>query len=436
MIGQALLLLLVALPLLAAAVAHIQLRRGSERARQPSLVFALLLALACTLAVIDVELPLAAGRSLVLTPPAQLGIQLIALMALGLVLALEAEPPEIVADWLPVLWVGVFGLTLALLLSELPLALLALLGAALLWVFGLSGRERTAAPDALMRYGALLALLMPLLLLSFRIATERTSTTPELERLVLAFAVPGFGLLLGVMPLHAWALTLASGAPRMMLFAAVGLVQTAGVSLLLQTVTKSPWLTEGAHVPLMVGGAVSALAGGWLALSSRLDDQDDFLIYALVANSGFLLAGLGARSEAAAAGVALLLLGRVLALVVLALVPQVSGLQRRIAVTAALLTLAGTPGLAGFPGLWLVLRRLLETTAWPVPIALLLGSLLLFATAVRRWSVDDEAGPPVETIGGRRAVVLLVVLLALLGVLPQLFAPAFTGATRGMFFLP
>ena len=33
------------------------------------------------------------------------------------------------------------------------------------------------------------------------------------------------------------------------------------MSLLLQTVTKSPWLTEGAHVPLMVGGAVSALAG-------------------------------------------------------------------------------------------------------------------------------------------------------------------------------
>jgi formate hydrogenlyase subunit 3/multisubunit Na+/H+ antiporter MnhD subunit len=432
--GQGLLLLVVALPLSAAVASLVLVHRRPELALRVSLAAALMMALAATFAVVDVRLQLVAGRALVLTAPAQLGVQLVALMVLGLVLSLRSEPADVVGDWLPVLWFSAFGLALALLLSELALALLVLLSAALLLALGLSSRERTVSREAVMRYAALLVLAMPLLMLSIHAASQRTSATPELERLVLAFAVPGFGLLLGVIPLHAWALTLASGTPRIMLFAAVGLVQTAGFTLLLRTVAKSPWMLEGAQVPLLIGGAVSALVGGWLALSARIDDPDDFLVYALVANAGFLLAGLGSHSKAAAAGVTLLLLSRVLALVVLTLAPQVSRGLGRLAYAVGLLTLAATPGLAGFPGLWLILRRLLETTTIVVPLALLLGCLMLFGAAVRRWPVVERAEPTVEVPGSRRAVSMLIVLLVLLGVFPYLVAPAFTGAVDGVFF--
>jgi hypothetical protein len=147
-IGQALLLMVVALPLVAAVLSQALVRRRPHQAVVVSLVVALLFALSATFALVDRPLFFIAFRSVVLTPAAQLGTQLIALMALGLVLALEAEPPDIIADWLPVLWISVFGLTLALLLSELPLALLMLLGAALVWALGLSGTERTASRDA------------------------------------------------------------------------------------------------------------------------------------------------------------------------------------------------------------------------------------------------------------------------------------------------
>jgi len=433
-IGQALLLMVAALPLGAAVVSQVAAARRPGWASRASPLVALLLALAATFAAVDTPLLLVARRALVLTPAGQLGVQLLALMTLGLVLALESEPPQVSADWLPVIWASVGGLTLALLLSELPLALLMLLGAALVLALGLSGRRRARSRDTVMRYAALLALVMPLLMMAFRLATDRTSATPELEDVVLAFAVPGFGLLLGVFPLHAWALTLAGGTPRPMLFGAIGLVQTAGVALLLRTVVRSPWMLEGAHGALMVGGALSALLGGWLALSARRDDPDDFLVYALVANAGFLLTGLGARSAVAAAGVALLLLARVLALVVLALAPQVTGSLRRIAYGAGLLTLAGTPGLAGFPGLWLILQRLPETTTLLVPLALLLGSAALFTTAVARWRLDAEAADTVASPGARGAVAVLALLLVLLGLLPHLVAPAFTGAMRGVFF--
>jgi formate hydrogenlyase subunit 3/multisubunit Na+/H+ antiporter MnhD subunit len=101
-----------------------------------------------------------------------------------------------------------------------------------------------------------------------------------------------------------------------------------------------------------------------------------------------------------------------------------------------ILVLAGTPGLAGFPGLWLVVRRLPEGWDAPLaPLALLAASFLLFATAVRRWQIEGPAdadavsGAP----GARRAVIALIVTLVVLGVAPQVIAPAFTGALREIF---
>ncbi len=396
MIGLAVLAAIVILPV---AVSAACARFGPRRGLPLSTIAALALVVLASIAVTDVELPLLAGRSLRMSPIAQMGIQLLALVMLGWVMALNGRSASVIGHWLPVAWLSLGGLVLSLLVSALPLALLGFVAAGMLWAFGLPPEERRASSGAVLRYTALLALAVPLLLPAYRLAAQRTVSTPELERIVLALAVPGFALVLGLLPLHAWTISVASGAPREMLLGVTGIVQTAGFVLLLRTFEEHPWLTAQAGAPLILGGAFSALVGGWLAVSARRQDPDDWLVYALVAHSGMMMVGLGTQSRAAAVGVTLLLFARVLAILLLAVAPRVSGTQRRIAVAGATMALAGTPGLAGFPGLWLVLRRLLETSdelpplpgkQW-VPLAILAASGLLFATALRRWR-DPLAG--------------------------------------------
>jgi formate hydrogenlyase subunit 3 len=358
---------------------------------------------------------------------------------LGLVIAQEDEARPLIVGWLGVAWLSLGGLVLALMINLLPLALLVFLASAMVWALGLPWMQREISSQAVMRYAALLALVMPLLLSAFRLAMERTSTTPHVEQAALALAVPGFGLVLGLIPLHAWALTLASGTPRAMLFGVLTLVLTAGYVLLFRTLADYAWMLGAAQGAFIVGGAVSALVGGWLALSARLDDPDDFLVYAVVANGGMLLAGLGARSATAGTGVALMLFARVLALILLALAPRAGSGLRRWAYGIGILALAGMPGLAGFPGLWVVLRRLHSAWAepWPWPsIALVAASFLLFATAVRRWSAPESSdGSGAQGAhGAQRAVWALLLLLVAIGVAPQLITPAFEGALRGIFF--
>lgn len=456
MIGILLLVAVIALPF-ATALACAWL--DGERGTRLSTFAALALGALSGVAVVDVELGLFAGRALRMSPIGQLGVQLLALAMLGWVLALQRIPGPERRHWLPAAWLSLAGLVLAMLVNTLPLALLAFVGAGMLWAFGLSPEHREASAGAVLRYTALLALAIPLLLSAYRLAEQRTVSTADLERLVLALAVPGFALLLGLIPLHAWTLSVASGAPREMLIGVIGVVQTAGFMLLLRTFEQHPWLTAQAGAPLILGGAFSAVMGGWLAVSARRADPDDWLVYAMVAHSGMMMVGLGTQSRAAAVGVTLMLFARALAVVLLAVSPRAPRLPRRIAVAAATLALAGTPGMAGFPGLWLVLRRLLETgderpplpgTAL-VPLALLAGSGLLFATALRRWRIPrvgedsptdvvaaPDGGAGSVTEDERRAtqmVWLLVLLLIAAGLAPQVMADPFARALARMFFL-
>jgi hypothetical protein len=443
-IGLSLLVIVVALPF---GVAAAVLRLGAARSREAlrlSILAALVLVVIVSLAGVDVRLALPTGRALLMSPIAQLGIQLLALAMLGFAMSLGSSPAGVAGVWLTVAWLTLGGLILALLITSLPLALLAFAASALLWALALPTGERQPPATVLLNYAALLALAMPLLLIAFRLAEQRTSSTPEIERLVLALAVPGFGLILAFFPLQAWALTLASGAPRPMFFGVLSLVQTAGFILLLRTLETYPWMVGVAQAPLALAAALSAGAGGWLALSARRDDPDDWLVYALVAGSGLVLAGLATQSRVAGAGALLLLFTRVLALILLALAPRVKLDLQRLAYGAATLSFACVPLLAGFPGLWAILRRLqtLQQESPSLPVltgaALLVGTSCLLATALRRWESDrevlaqDRSGE--DDRGARRAIWLLLGLLVLLGVAPQLVAPSFTDALRGLFF--
>ncbi len=462
--SQVALLLLGALPFAAGAAAVRWCPQRSDLALRSGLAAAIALALGATLSPVDVAFALPSGRSLELSPIAQLAVQLMSLGLLGLILALSDEEPEDLATWLPVAWFSLGGLTVAVLLSALPLALVTFVAAALLWAFGPPERHRQAAGDAILRYAVLLSLTMPLLLSAFRLADLRLESGAgrvAVETAVTALALPGFGLILGLIPLHAWTLTLASGAPRPMLFGVLGLVQTAGFALLLRTVDTHEWLLRGASGSLVTAaGALTALVAAWLALAADPDDPDDWLAYTLVANMGMLLAGLASGSRGAGSGVALFLLARVLALVLLSLSPGPGATYGRLADGAATLTLAGTPGLAGFPGLWLILSGV-RAVQGIAALALAGGSGLLFATALRRWwpksptrmpkdlfgrvpggtrSGDQGATPSWGDVRGAiprgrdRAVLILVVLLVAVGLAPQLVAGVLLDPLRDIFF--
>lgn len=433
-----LLLVLVILPFATAAGT---LRLGSRRpymALRLSVVSALLLVFLVSVAVVDAEISLVAGRALKLLSVSQLGIQMLGLAMLGFLLSLHSGASHWLRGWLPVSWLSLGGLILSLLVTSLPIALLLFVASALLWAFGLPTDLRQRSAGVTMRFAALITLALPLLLIAFRLAEDRATAPASVERLVLSMAVPAFGLILGLIPLHAWTLTLAGGNPRAMVFGVISLVQTTGFILLLRSFAVYPWMTGVARDTLVVGGALSACIGGWMALSARRNDPDDWLVYAAVANSGMLLAGLGTQSESAGAGVAFLLFARVLALLLLDMAPRVPKFLRRLAQAAGTLALAGTPGLAGFPGLWLILRRLQEAQNSLANLAILVGSGLLFATALRRWRVDDDgldgSWQSDPDRGAQRAVISLLILMVLLGVAPQIIAPSFEDALRDIFF--
>ncbi len=431
-----LLALIVGLPFAVAAATPILADRRPDDLPRISNYAALLLAVIVSLAVVDVEIPLLGGRALILLPVAQLGVQLMALAMVGMSMSLDDQAPDEAAGWLTVAWISLGGLTLALLVTSLTLAVLAFVAAGLAWAFGPPAADASSTTGPVLRYAALLTLTAPLLLAALRLAEMHTGATPELEPLILALAIPGFGLVLSLVPLHAWTVTLAAGSPRPMVIGVLGLVQTAGFILLLRTLARHPWMVQQAEIPMILGGALSALVGGWLALSSDKDDPDDWLAYAAIASGGMLLAGLGTQSRAAGDGVTLLLFARVLAIVVVALSPRGSARIGRAAGAAGALALAGTAGLAGFPGLWPILRALRQGGHAIAAASLLAGSGLLFATAVRRWPV---AAPPWHRPGvpsrhGQLSVLALIAVLVLLGIAPQIAAAAFSHALRGLFF--
>lgn len=428
--------LILALPIVT-GLACLRLAGDDPRsALRLSLGAALVLALITSMSAVGTRIPLPANRAIELTAVGQFGVEVLALVMLTLVLGLYRESPALIARWLPVSWLSLAGLVAALLITSLPMAVLLFLAATLIWVFGLPAADRPAARSAMLRYMALLVLTMPLLLSGFRVAEGRSGSALGIgiEALVLAFLAPGFGLVLGLIPLHGWTLTLASGAPRAMLFGVLALVQTAGYLLVIRTFDELPWLAAGAQTALLFGGALSVLVGGWLAVSARLDDPDDWLVYAAIASGGCVLVGLGSQTRAAAQGALLLILARVFALVLLALAPRVGPARiGRLAACVATLTLAGTPGLAGFPGLWLVLQPLNPRAAGLTQLAVLAGCGMLFATAVRRWNVSDPDMIPDDDPRTRRTAWLLMGLLLALGLLPGLILPALSDVLREMF---
>ncbi|MFN8422289.1 MAG: hypothetical protein U0470_02515 [Anaerolineae bacterium] len=188
---------------------------------------------------------------------------------------------------------------------------------------------------------------------------------------------------------------------------------------------------RGLGVPRRLAGAGPGLA----------EDPDDWLVYAMVANSGTLIVGLGTQSRprpwascsccspacsrsccwasaaaspascSAAAGVALLLSRR----------PGRPAWRGSLACGGSCRSWpARPPATAPVP------------FGAPAHLALLAASAMLFAAALRRWSAPPD---PVDAsarrdIGGERAVVLLIGFIIVLAFAPQFVSGARLRALR------
>lgn len=434
--GRLLLAVVAAFPFLMALGTSWAAERRAEWVIRLSSYAALALVVMATLAAIDVTIVTPLGRSLVLSPLAQLGIQLLALAMLGLGLSLSGEDRQAAGRWLPLAWLSCGGLVLSLLITSLTLAAVTYVAAGLLWALGPPKPIRQSPTGPGLRYAGLLALALAPLVTALRLAEIGLPVT-GVEPLARALAAPGIALLLSIVPLHAWTVTLATGSPRVMVIGVLSLVQTAGLVLLIRVFGTYPWLMATQRSFLLASGALSAVIGGWMALVAEERDPDDWLAYAVIANTGFVIMGLATQSMRAAAGISVMLFARVLALVTIALALRAPARLAQLARAAGTLTLAGSPGFAGFPSLWLLLLALQLQAPAMMSLAAIVGSGLLFATAVRRWRSTVQADAPAEAdaVDARWPVVVLIILLIGLALVPQIASAVFGRALSGPFLI-
>lgn len=347
------------------------------------------------------------GRTLTLTAVEQpLLMALWGVTFLWLAGSLFAQPPSLFA---PIALLTVALLTAALtvdpfLYAALMFELVALLALPLLAPPGRRSRQ------AAMRFLAYITLGMPFILFVGWLLAGVAASPGILVLVVRAGALlgVGFAFLLAIFPFHAWVPQLAEEANPyaaaflfLLLFSAVGLF---GLDL----IDRFVWLRESQTLAalLLGAGALMALVGGLFAGLER--HLGRALGYAVLLETGLSLLAVGSGGAALALFFGLLLPRAISLLVWAAALSNwqvggvaltlggVRGLARRTpyhaaALLLAVFSLAGLPGLAGFP-FRLLLAQALALHQPLAAAAVLLGSLGLLAAGLRLLTalVDDS----------------------------------------------
>ena len=328
---------------------------------------------------------------------AALLLGLIVLVASGL-----SSPNEMEGDTLPAVFVVAFGGMVAASATSLVALWAGLEVAALAAIAGTGLGAREAGTRLLLISAvgaALLAVGFAVLIATAgdsSLAGLRTALRPSSVNLPLTLAVlltlTGVAIRLGLAPFQWLAVEgglsvtpLGAGALGGLL---VGVAAIVAARLLggLESVSMawSPWLAVLSAAAMLLGGLRAATAGFPRAVAAWL----------LVAQVGWVTAGLAAHDRRGSAG-ALLVLGALLlaATAAPALARGEEGLQlaalrrnqplRALGLVVLLLSLAGVPPLAGFVGQFAVAAELVRSNlAWLLAVGLL-GSLLSVVAAVR-----------------------------------------------------
>ncbi len=277
--------------------------------------------------------------------------------------------------------------------------------------------------------------------------------TSESTLLATVFLALGFAVLMAVPPFHLWLPIAASEASPYALTFVTVILQSAGLFFLLRFLNAYAWLREltDLFVGIRIAGIVMVWFGGLLAVAQR--DVSKTMAYALLTDFGIMLLAVGVGSPEGYK-LALGLNGiRVVSLGIWAIGLDflfercdksdpfaLKGLAHQyplatIATLTGILSIAGFPLTAGFPGRWALLSMLAPIDS-VASITVILASLFIGGTAIRCAGILI-AEPRLEDqthVSFQEKIILGggVVMCLLLGLFPQLIYPWVVQAAAGI----
>lgn len=279
-------------------------------------------------------------------------------------------------------------------------------------------------------------------------ASAASPSDPSFTNQATFILIIGFAVLLAVVPFHSWVPAIAENAPPLPAAFVLCVVCQAVVFLLLSFLGAYPWLNQNPVVyrALTLAGGGMALFGAIFAFGQRNFGRS--LGYAMLVDIGAVMLGIGLGTQAgvAAALTALALRGIALPMWAVGLTQmrqevgsddfeKLKGLGRRNPVAAGailigLLSLAGFPLTAGFPGRWALLSLLAQIHP-TAAVLLLLGTVSVSFVCARGLSTmlePVEGGatwslPPLSRASAALYALGVSVILVL-GVFPQWLLPA------------
>jgi formate hydrogenlyase subunit 3/multisubunit Na+/H+ antiporter MnhD subunit len=281
-------------------------------------------------------------------------------------------------------------------------------------------------------------------------ANAASPTDPTFTNQATLMLMIGFTVLLAVVPFHSWVPAIAEHAPPLAAAFVFSVFSQAVVFLLLTFLGTYPWLNQNPVVyrALTLAGGSMALLGAVFAFGQHNFGRS--LGYAMLVDTGAVMLGIGLGTQAgiAAALTTLALRGLALPLWAVAIAQirktegsddfeALRGYGRRNfiaagAVILGLLSLAGFPLTAGFPGRWALLSLLAQIHP-TAAVLLLLGIVSISFVCARGLArllalpADSEPAPwafPPLSQASAALYALAVTIVFVLGIFPQWLLPA------------
>lgn len=278
-----------------------------------------------------------------------------------------------------------------------------------------------------------------------------TSATPALAIRVTFLLGFGFAILMTVPPFHLWLPKSADESDPYILIFILIILQSAGLFFLLRFLDSYIWLREQTVIfdGIRIAGIITTILAVVFSASQR--ELKKLMIYALLVDLGVMLIAIGSGTEAGFR-IALSLSGvRVIALGVLALglsflsnaellLKNMRGVGYKmpfatVAFLVGLLSIAGTPLTAGFPGRWALLTVVLQTDKFAAGTVIF--SMIGLGVLVIRWAAilfgrgDGEELIAMSKVP-RSFLLGGIILLLLLGLFPQLVFPWVEDVASGL----
>lgn len=278
-----------------------------------------------------------------------------------------------------------------------------------------------------------------------------TSATPELAIRVTFLLGFGFAILMTVPPFHLWLPKSADESDPYILVFILIILQSAGFFFLLRFLDSYIWLREQTVIfdGIRIAGIITTLLAVIFSASQR--DLKKLMAYALLVDLGVMLIALGSGTGVGFRVALSLSSVRVIALGVLAmglsLLSNAELLQKNmrgvgykmpfatVAFLVGLLSIAGIPLTAGFPGRWALLTVVLQTDRFAAGTVIF--SMIGLGVLVIRWAAilfgrGDAEGLIKMSKVPRGFLLGGIIFLLLLGLFPQLVFPWVEDVASGL----